>query len=265
MDVIEEEKPETVTAQLPADTPAPPIGTTDDRSLDDLLNQFDLATKQPESEPQQLPGSENGAVSNEELDRLLAEVGGPSADAQRANQLQGELDGLKAEINRQQELAAFEKFADSLQGRLPSHIPPGFAKDALMSMAHDDTKQMAWLYRNVDRQQVDAELRRVEAAFDAIRRNPVGVDPNKVAQLRDYGMRLGIAYNAQQILRNAERDIIKRAEAHKVYDPEQTQIHDDVAWAVRSAHGKAPEEPPPRLGSMTDAEFRDYTRKNFGF
>lgn len=42
--------------------------------------------------------------------------------------------------------------------------------------------------------------------------------------------------------------------------------HDAVAAAVRGASTKAPaNEPAPRLGGMSQAEFYKYTRENFGF
>jgi hypothetical protein len=90
VEVITEE-PETAPAQLPADTAAPPIGTTDD--LDALLQEFSDATaQQPEHEPS--PESPDAPASGDDLDAILRDLG-PSADQQRITALEGEIGSLR--------------------------------------------------------------------------------------------------------------------------------------------------------------------------
>lgn len=49
-------------------------------------------------------------------------------------------------------------------------------------------------------------------------------------------------------------------------DADATADRAALVHAVRGASTPTPpSEPPPSLGGMTDAEFREYTRKNFGF
>ena len=60
---------------------------------------------------------------------------GLNADSERANNLQAEVNSLRAEAHRVAEEKAFGKYADELQSRLPPHMPEGWARDALLSAA----------------------------------------------------------------------------------------------------------------------------------
>lgn len=48
-------------------------------------------------------------------------------------------------------------------------------------------------------------------------------------------------------------------------DRQATDDREAVTFAVRGASTKVSADPPPKLGDMSDAELRNYTRKNFGF
>ncbi len=54
-------------------------------------------------------------------------------------------------------------------------------------------------------------------------------------------------------------------EKFRHYQSESEIDHAAVAQAVRDSGGKIPAEPPPNFGRMTDREFRQYTRDNFGY
>ena len=57
-------------------------------------------------------------------------------------------------------------------------------------------------------------------------------------------------------------------EAHKLpkpIDEDATQVHMDVAAAVRGASAPIMPEKAPDLSKMSDAELRRYTLENFGF
>jgi hypothetical protein len=71
--------------------------------------------------------------------------------------------------------------------------------------------------------------------------------------------------NSQQILRNLERDVVKRASEFLPIDQDATADRMAVSAAMRSASAPVTADPPPKLGSLTDNELREYTRKNFGF
>jgi hypothetical protein len=62
------------------------------------------------------------------------------------------------------------------------------------------------------------------------------------------------------------RDVQKRAEkVLPMIDREQTQIHMDVAAAVRGASAPITPEPPPDLGRMDDQTFRKWKLENLGW
>jgi DNA-directed RNA polymerase len=75
-----------------------------------------------------------------------------------------------------------------------------------------------------------------------------------------------LAVNSPSILRRLKNTILTEAKNSKPpIDIEATADRDAVAQAVREAnHGDIP-DPPIKLGQLSDAEFREYTRKNFGF
>jgi hypothetical protein len=84
--------------------------------------------------------------------------------------------------------------------------------------------------------------------------------------LNQLAYKLNVAANSAAILRKARLSILN--EANKLpppIDSEMTDLHYEVAAAVPSASGKVEPERPPDLSRMTDNEFREYTRKNFGF
>jgi hypothetical protein len=255
--VVEERPDDTVAPvgastapEQPADTPAP------EQTLDDILSEFDKATAQPTPDP--------GHVG--EIDQILAAYGDTSKlDAQNevVDSLRGEIDALKAAEYERQEQAAFDRYAGEVQSRLPKHLPEDYAKASMLAAAAQDPNLLAaWRYRNVDRNAADQEFRRLEALHRQISLAPD--DPRKAETLRQLeaqGWQIGLAMNAKDILRRAERDLIRRAEEHKVYDHEATQTRLDVAQAMRGASAKLTPEPPPRLGNLSDNEYRNYLKE----
>jgi hypothetical protein len=85
--------------------------------------------------------------------------------------------------------------------------------------------------------------------------------------LNAYGERLNIAVQSHAILRKATLGIL--TEARKLQpptDPEATQVHGEISQLMRGASAPLDlKEPEPPWATMSDAELREYTRKNFGF
>jgi hypothetical protein len=258
---------------VPAETVAPSNAPVDDRSIDDLLADFDRATQresQPATDNSTTPDAT--AAPLDDVDAFIQSLNAPSADKQRADSLQGEIDGLRAAEFQRAERADFDKFSSKLQAELGPNVPDDYARTLLLSMAAENPAlEQAWRYRNLTAEQrraADLEFKQIEALYAQAQRAPD--DPRKaqaLAQMERRGQELGLMMNARTMLNQAWRDVVKRAEKVKpMLDEDATQTHLDVAAAVRGASTtKMPQDPPPNFGSMTDAELRRYTREHFGF
>jgi hypothetical protein len=128
----------------------------------------------------------------------------------------------------------------------------------------------AWRFRHLtdqERRTADAEFRQLEALYNRVQQAPY--DPRKaqaMAQMERRGQELGLMMNAHKILNNVWRDVVKRARAvAPPIDPEATQTHDDVAWAVKQASSGDIPEPPVRWGSLSAKEGREKVMKEYGF
>ena len=115
----------------------------------------------------------------------------------------------------------------------------------------------------------DRELREVEALYISAQQAPDG-DPRKqqaIAMLEQRGLQLGYMLNARTMLNNARRAVI--AKARKAPPEIDWAVSADRDLIVQSLKGaSAPhdfKQPPPPFGRMSDAEFRNYTKDNYGF
>jgi hypothetical protein len=254
----------TAESERPADSPTPPEATPDS-DLDSLLAEFDAKTAQQPGVPEQAPGNPGEQSTDTTLDELLAGLDN-SADEKRISDLQGQVDALQTEAHRARELEAFSEFADDLQKQLPQWCPPDYAEMKLRSLAHNPELCLAFDLRNVDRKAANLELQKVQAALWQLQQNPQA-DPTRVQQLQQYGQRLEIAVAAPGILRKARLDIINEAAKLKPpIDEDQTAWRAEIAASMRGASMPLDfKDPPPNFGQMSDAEFRDFTRKNYGF
>jgi hypothetical protein len=127
----------------------------------------------------------------------------------------------------------------------------------------------AFQNRNCDRAAVDAELRKVETALAAMKRNPYlaqQVGEEGVRQLFVRGHQLGAMLNAKEMISRARRDVIRKGKAVPgPIDDFATETRAAVAAAVRGAGGKVQTEPMPKLGGLSQAEYRNYVKSNYGF
>jgi hypothetical protein len=256
-----ERKPDDVVSyNASQDTKSPP--ESDD--ISQLLAEFDAKTAQP-AEPA-TDGNVSDNVSADELDRLIADLSQPSPDQQRITELTGQVDSLRAEEFRRGELAAFNEMAEGLQQAMPSWAPPDYAEMRLKALAHDQIIALAWELRNVDKVAAQFELTKVTREFLQLKQDPAA-DPKRVQELQQYGARLEIAISANAILRKARLDIINEAAKLKPpYDPDATQIHMDVAAAVRGASAPLDlKEPEPEYGKLSASEGRQLVKAKYGF
>ena len=250
-DTIVEPREEVVVEQSTA-APAP------DNDLDSLLAQWDATVGKAEPATDAVP--EQNLSSEQTLNQQIADLLGPDP---KVAELQGRVDSLRAEEYRRGELRAFNEMAADLQQHMPSWAPPDYAEAKLKALAHDQTISLAWELRNTDRDAAKQELLKVR--WELMQPN-TAADPKRVQELQQYGARLEIAVNANAILRKARLDIINgAAKLPKPIDEDATQVHMDVAAAVRGASAPITPEPPPDLSKMSDAELRRYTLENFGF
>jgi hypothetical protein len=247
----------TAESERPADSPTPPEATPDS-DLDSLLAEFDAKTQSD-----QPPTTETEQPRDNAIDELLA---GYSADEKRISDLQGQVDTLQMEAHRAKELDAFSEYASDIQAQLPSWLPPDWAETKLRSLAHDKELCLAFDLRAVDRKAANFELQKVQAALWQLQQNPQA-DPARVKQLNDYAYRLNVAVTAPAILRKARLDIINAAARLKPpIDEDTTAWRAEIAASMRGASMPLDfKDPPPNFGQMSDAEFRDYTKRNYGF
>jgi hypothetical protein len=266
------------------DAPAEPVAQPAADDFEKSLQEYQTATSRPAAQPdQQTAQSDQQTVSD--LDALLVEEfsqpSGPGqsplfthgADVHQQAQaqdqfsaLQNENAQLRAHMQRAADQADLDRLSAEVQKRLPDNFPGDYATTALKSMAMDHPELvLAFDARHANRAAIDRELRQVEQTLSQLQRNPNGADPQQIAELTQYGRRLGCMLNSREILKRATRAVIKSAESHRPIDPDATAEHDAVAAAVRGSSGKASPEPPPNFGNMSDAELRRYTKQNYGF
>jgi hypothetical protein len=203
-------------------------------------------------------------------DDAFADLLRDPADQQRIGELSGELESLRSAEFQRAEREAFDEYSAQLQSKLPEHLPPDYARNSLLSAAAQDPNlSAAWQYRGIteeQRRQADREFRDLERLHGQIQRAPDdGRKASALAQIENAGRQLGLMLNSKEILRRLERDIQHRAASFHPVDPDATADYAAVAAAVRDGGGKVSPEPPPNLGSLTDNELRNYTKKNFGF
>jgi hypothetical protein len=255
--VIQDE-PEAAPAQLPADAPAP----SDD--LDSLLAEFDQRTAQLPAEP--AVDDLNWDVSAEhvppasDVDKFFADLD----TGAKISGLEGQLNELRTAEYRRQELAAFNEFVDDLDrqvSQVAPHLPEGWSKLKVESLAHwDPDARLAFETRNIDPKAANLDLQHVRFALKQ------ATDPKQIAELTKLAHQLDVASRSASILRQVKNQIISEAKKlQPPIDPEATADRDAVAAAVREAMSGDIPEKPVNLGTMSDREFGEYTRKNFGF
>jgi len=255
MDAIEQET-ESAPSQLPADVAPPPSA---DDGLTELLREFEEKVAQ-QPEPAADPVEEE---AQPDLDQQIQDLIGPDP---KIAELNGQLSDLRTQLHQQQELKALDEFAEDLTKQLAEWLPDGYARLKLESYAHDPVVRLAWDTRNIDPKAAAVDLAHVQHALAQLQVSG-NADPAKVQQLNTLAHRLSVATQSASILRQARNQILKEAGALKPpLDPEATADRNAIAQFIRDGQGPINiPEPKPNFGTMSDREFRDYTRKNFGF
>jgi hypothetical protein len=269
MDIIEEGKPDTVPTELPADSPSVLSADSWDE-VQSLLDDFDRKTAAVDSPSE--PTADNQETAPSDFDKQINDlIGYDPADRQRIEQLTGEIGSLRAAELDRQSRQDFEGFARKLQADCGPNVDESFARTNLLAaLAERPELAVVWQHRHVTDEQLRAaerELQQLEVLHMRAQQAPD--DPRKaqtLAWMEQRGYQLGLMLNSRKILNDVWRDVQKRAsKVLPAIDADATQIHDDVAWAVRQARTGDLPEPPVNLGQLSDAEFRNFTRKNYGF
>lgn len=235
------------TSEPPAEPPRP------SSDMDEAIAEFESATTADKAD------EEIAFNGNVDPLRALAD------EYSQENRLAGENAQLRDHILRESERADFGKFTTDIQSKLPAHLPEDYAETQLLAMAAKNPDLIAaWDLRNTDTRAAHLELTKIEFALAQLQNNP-SADQSVVSALMQRGYQLGLALNAKEILRRASVDVVNRAEKFRPIDAEATAEYEAVAQAVRGAGGKVTAEPPPDFGRMSDSEFRNYTRDNFGY
>jgi hypothetical protein len=266
VEVIKEEPEDTAPAAAPSQLPAQSDVWSE---TDALLSEYDsVVGKQAEPEPEELPASENG-VANDELDKLLADLSAPSADQQRADGLQSELNDLRNQMRAAEDLKAFNEFSDDLTKQVAAiapHVQDDWVRLKLESYAHDPVARLAWETRNIDPRAAALDLAHVQHALAQLQANP-NADPAKVQELNRLAYQLNIAANSPAILRQVRNQIM--SEAKKKPPPIDEQVTADVAGVAQYIRdGQGPiniPEPPVRWGNLSAREGREKVKTDFGF
>jgi hypothetical protein len=280
MDTVEviREEPEAAPVAEAVETPVTglPQGSSsvDDRTLDDLLAEYDAKTRQaePAASDNQLPQDGTSQDASGELDELLAQLSGPSPDQQRIEQLTGEIGSLRAQELERQSRADFDGFSKKLQSELGPNVDENFARTNLLA-AYADRPELAvvWANRHVTDEQLraaDREFQELEALYHQAQCIS-NDDPRKaqaISWLERRGYQLGLLMNSRKILNDLWRDVQKRAaKVAPPIDELATADRDAVVFAVREA--SSGDLPAPRINfaTMSDREFAEFTRKNYGF
>jgi hypothetical protein len=213
-------------AAEPTDAPVDP--------LDAALREYDASNRPPPQQPPPPPVQQ--PASGDAIDQMLAELDGAERQQQaQLASLQAENAQLRGRIQYERDREALNDFAAGIQRRLPAFLPDDYSETHLKAMAAENfALALAFDYRNVDRNAVGIELRKVQLALAQLSRDPYA-NPQRVASLNAYGERLNVAYHSQQILRQAEREVIKRAQAvPPPIDEAATADRESVVAAMRS-------------------------------
>jgi len=221
--------PQPATQQAPAETPptaeasaAPPTSLQTSLSLDDLLSEFDTATK-PKAEEAKAdqPSTPTDPTKNfmDEVDRTLGAMGLGYELRGHLQKYAGTVEALRAEHLQQRDRADFDNVVARFDGAAKEHgytTPPDFARIWLNSECATNPEFLATLDRRYD------------SADDARR--------------------------ADRLVKKAAERFLKAAKSTP--DPEATADRAAVVWAVRNNTRIAPPEQPKDYGSMSDGEFK---------
>jgi hypothetical protein len=255
----------------------PPPGGAEDRSIDDLLAEFDRATATPErsADPPAVPIGD-GANQTGPIDDLLREFDPAAATArQRIEELSGQVNSFRAVEFQRQEREAAEQWAAELQAhvsRMNPNLDDSFVRDRLLVMvAENPALEQAWRFRNLtdaDIAKAQKDFRGLEAIYAQTQKAPE--DPRKaeaLALMERRGQELQLMLSARQLIRTTRNTILKRADSVKPpYDPDASFDREMVAQAVRDGRGELNPQPEKiEWGKLSGTEGRRKVQEEFGF
>jgi len=262
---IVKEEPETAPVEARSQLPAQSDVWSE---TDALIDEFNQKTATPEPEPEQLPASETDAAPESELDRLLADLSAPSADQQRADGLQSQLNELQIQVHREREIAAYHAMADDLEKtvqEIAPHVPDGWTKLMMDSFAHNEEITLAFDYRGIDPKAAALDLANVQVQLRRLQADP-NADRAQIQQLAQLAYRLDIAARSPAILRQCRNEIL--SEARKMKPPIDVEASLDraaISQAIRDGSAPIIPEAPIRWGNLSAREGRERVKRDFGF
>jgi hypothetical protein len=251
-------------AAAPADTAAVPSSADPQPQAEDelsrLLAEFDEGVKTAPAPQQPEQPSTIG-----EIDRLINELHQPQQPA--AGEVESRARELyERERYRSQLTDEFNKHCDRGQQKIPDNLPSDYYRSELLAMSTADPRlEVAFEAQFHDPVAIRVALDQAKVELVRARINPQAT-PESIKGLEQQVWQLGVAANARVILLQAQSAIVKKANQRANIDPDLTADRAMVAAAVRGAGAKIDvAEPAPAFGYMSDAELKDYTRRNFGF
>ncbi|HXX50939.1 MAG TPA: hypothetical protein VEI98_06590 [Xanthobacteraceae bacterium] len=260
------ETPSPTPDATPDQTSASPLASESD-GLDELLAQFERETSGNGDDVAESEADAN-AVTDDELEKLLAEANKNDLPANFVDPRDVELNAMRAAEHQRQELESFIGFGREIVGRMPATLsePEKFVERELMARAHDPVLQRAWQLRDSDPAEARALMSKIEIAY---RLAQASNDPNKARILGALQQRYdvaNIAANAKHMLARLQNEIIDDARkfAKGIIDEQASEDRAMIAQAVRGGNlGTPPPSPPPNLGAMSREELGAY-RKSVG-
>jgi hypothetical protein len=189
-------------------------------ALDALLAEYDQGIKAPPEQPQQNNVAEHDIISDPLADqRLDSALNGIDREIEAKARGFYEQERYKAELAQ-----AFEGHVAGIQAKCPDYVPETYARSELIAMAAADPRlEIAFqaAAAGVNQTAIRIELEKVNYALQHAAQNPTA-DPNVIPQLQRMAHELAVAFHAHTILRQAEAEIVKRANARAPVDREIT-------------------------------------------
>jgi hypothetical protein len=238
-----------------------------------VLKDFDQQTAPP---PEAAPDNtvQNGQAQGDQIDQLLAELSGPTPEQQKIGELEGQLNSLQQQAFQKAELAAFDDACSKLQHELVDlglNIDERFVKTNLQAMSVENPAlEPAFRYRNLTPDQLraaDLEFKQRERQYNQWALAPDSPQKQQtMTALYRRGEELGLMLNSKSILQNARKQVVDRARSiPPALDYDAMETRADIAQAMRGASRPVNfKEPAPDFNGMSDNEYRNFIRKEYG-
>lgn len=257
IDLIEAAAPDPAPAPAPEPTAPDPAPKGD--ALDEFLAEYEQAFPKQEPstpEPQQ-----------QQADPLESREFNQAAEAIDRGIVANMRAAYEAEADRQRLVQHFEQHCQRGQAKCPDFVPGDYYRSELLAQSVTDPRLEIALkvqHHQINPVAVRVELEKVNAALVRAAHDP-RANPAVIPSLQQYKWQLEVAYHARTILGQADAAIIKKANARAPIDEIVSADVFAVVQAMKGSSTPPGPEPAPRLGQMSENQFREFTRNNYGF